>query len=189
MRVRGGIQSYSNIYNALPNFLKESHDYLLSKGLHAINDNSTLKFYDNLNKLVAEISEGQLIFKYSGFGGDIVMTQDKTTAIFGRFNDPVHGGGTSEFINTTNPIYQTGENINGIALLNLDDWTWLKNKKWIIESDQRADIIRFISDPTDPINIYKNGVNGEKTVTGLEIDVLENLGYVWDESRFVFFKP
>ena len=41
----------------------------------------------------------------------------------------------------------------------------------------------------NPANIFKNGVIGERTVTGLEILTLENLGYVWQPNSFQYIKP
>lgn len=36
--------------------------------------------------------------------------------------------------------------------------------------------LRFISDPKNPTNIFKNGISGEMTVTGLEVQTIESLG-------------
>jgi hypothetical protein len=120
---------------------------------------------------------------------DITMVEGKTTTVFGRFNDPIHSGGTKEFIQNPNKVYETGANPHGLNILNIDDWTWAKNEAWVIESANRGDIIRFVSDPTNPANIFKNGVSGERTVTGLEILTLENLGYVWQPNTFQYIKP
>ncbi|MFL0086107.1 hypothetical protein, partial [Tenacibaculum maritimum] len=179
----------SGLYKSLSNALKGSYDDLVAKGLNAVEDAGVVKFLDGSGKQLAEISGGKLKFKYSGFGGDIVMTEGKSTAVFGRFNDPIHGSGTKEFIQNQIKLYETGANPNGINILNIDDWTWAKNEAWVIESANRGDVIRFISDPTNPTNIFKNGVSGERTVTGLEIQTLENLGYVWDASKFQYLKP
>jgi hypothetical protein len=169
--------------------LKTSYNKLITAGLNAVEQGNVIKLFNAENKLVAEIANNKLVFKYSGYGGDIVMVENKSTAVFGRFNDPIHGGGTKEFIQNSIKVYETGANPNGINILNINDWTWAKNEAWVIESANRGDIIRFISDPKNPANIFKNGVSGEMTVTGLEVQTLENLGYVWDASKFQFIKP
>lgn len=183
------VEAGSDLYRSLSNFLKVSYDDLVAKGLNAVEDAEIVNFLDGSGKQLAEISGGKLKFKYYGFGGDIVMTESKSTAVFGRFNDPIHGGGTKEFIQNPTKMFETGANPNGINILNIEDWTWAKNKAWVIESANRGDVIRFISDPTNPTNIFKNGISGERTVTGLEIQTLENLGYVWDASKFQYLKP
>lgn len=188
-RIEELAEAGSDLYRSLSSVLKGSYDDLVLKGLNAVEDAGVVKFLDGSGKQLAEISGGKLKFKYAGFGGDIVMTEGKSTTVFGRFNDPIHGSGTKEFIQNPTKMYETGANPNGVNILNIDDWTWVKNETWVIESANRGDIIRFISDPTNPANIYKNGVDGLKTVTGLEIETLENLGYIWDANLFQYIKP
>jgi hypothetical protein len=85
-------------------------------------------------------------------------------------------------------LYKTGNNPGGLNLFSVPNWTWSQSRSWLIESANRGDLIRLISDPTEPRTIWKNGIppgqpghNGIKTVTGREIEVLENeLGYVWN---------
>lgn len=178
-----------SLANSLTGGIKSSFDKLIGAGLNAVEQGSVVKLFNSENKLVAEIANNKIVFKYSGYGGDITMIEGKSTAIFGRFNDPIHGGGTKEFIQNSSKVYETGANPNGINILNISDWTWAKNEAWVIESANRGDIIRFISDPKNPTNIFKNGISGEMTVTGLEVQTLENLGYVWDPSKFQFIKP
>jgi hypothetical protein len=178
-----------DLYKSLSNVLKDSYDDLIARGLNAIEEGSVIKLFNAENKLVAEIANNKLVFKYGGYSGDIGMIEGKSTAVFGRFNDPINGGGTKEFIQNSSKVYETGANPNGINILNIDDWTWAKNEAWVIQSANRGDIIRFISDPRNPTNIFKNGVNGERTVTGLEIQTLESLGYIWDASKFQYLKP
>ena len=180
---------HSELYQSFSNTLKKSYDELVAKGLDVHVEGGIIKFSDDTGKVFAEISNGKLIFKYSGFGGDLVMVEGKTTAVFGRFKDPIHGSGTIEFIDTATPLYKGAENPNGLNILNIEEWTWAQNRSWVIESAERGDIIRFISDPTNPANIFKNGVNGKKTVTGLEVETLEELGFIWDASKFQFIKP
>jgi hypothetical protein len=178
-----------SLAQSLTGVLKTSYNKLITAGLNAIEQGNVIKLFNAENKLVAEIVNSKLVFKYSGYGGDIAMIEGKSTAVFGRFNDPIHGGGTKEFIQNSSKVYETGANPNGINILNINDWTWAKNEAWVIESANRGDIIRFISDPKNPTNIFKNGISGEMTVTGLEVQALESLGYVWNPSKFQFIKP
>ncbi|CAA0209753.1 hypothetical protein TFA04_30012 [Tenacibaculum maritimum] len=71
----------------------------------------------------------------------------------------------------------------------MNDYWSKTNQGFIDDVIANSGDIRFISDPTNPTNIFKNGVSGERTVTGLEIQTLENLGYVWDASKFQYLKP
>lgn len=178
-----------SLANNLTGVLKSSYNKLITSGLNAVEQGSVIKLFNAENKLIAEIANNKLVFKYSGYGGDIAMVEGKSTAVFGRFTDPIHGGGTKEFIQNSSKVYETGANPNGINILNISDWTWAKNEAWVIESANRGDIIRFISDPKNPTNIFKNGISGEMTVTGLEVQTLESLGYVWNPSKFQFIKP
>lgn len=184
-----GVTEIGSLASKLTGTLKTSYNKLVEAGLNAVEKENVIKLFNSENKIVAEITGNKLIFKYSGFGGDIVMVEGKTTAVFGRFNDPIDGGGTSVFIQNPNKVYVVGENPNGLNILNLPDWTWEKNKAWVIESANRGDIIRFTSDPINPATIYKNGISGAKTVTGLEVETLESLGFVWDANKFQFVKP
>ena len=68
------------------------------------------------------------------------MADGKSTAVFGRFNDPIHRG-TKEFIQNSSKVYETGANPNGINILNISDWTWAKNEAWVIESANREGIL------------------------------------------------
>lgn len=179
----------TGLANSLTGALKASYDKLILEGLNAVEQGNIIKLFNAENKLVAEIANNKLVFKYSKYGGDIAMVEGKTTTVFGRFDDQIHGGGTKVFIQNSSKLYETGANPNGLNILNIDDWTWAKNEAWLIESANRGDIMRFISDPTNPTNIFKNGIGGEKTVTGLEIQTLESLGFVWNPSKFEFIRP
>jgi len=183
------VRGAGSLAQSLTGALKSSYNKLIASGLNAVEEANVIKLFNTENKLVAEIANSKLVFKYSGYSGDIAMVEGKSTAVFGRFNDPIHGGGTKEFIQNPNKVYETGANPNGINILNIQDWTWPKNETWVIESANRGDIIRFISDPTSPSNIFKNGINGERTVTGLEIQTLETLGFVWNPNKFQYIKP
>lgn len=149
---------------------------------------------------VAELSDDLFKHKYSGFGGDIDCPLDITTTVIGLLglSDNSRKIGTRYFFDVG--LYKNhlppNENLGGINILNLPagQWTWSKNRDWIINAANRGDVIRIISDPSNPRTIWKNGIppgesghNGVKTVTGREIEVLENeLGYVFDAVNSVF---
>ena len=79
---------------------------------------------------------------------------------------------------------------NIINILNIDTgWTLTVNMQWLQNAIDRDDIIRIISDPNHPRTIWVNGIppgqpghNGEKTITGKEIDYLIDRDYIYDPS-------
>jgi len=68
--------------------LKSIYDDLLTKGFNAVEEAGKIKFLDNTGRYLAEISNGKLIFKYAGFGGDVVITEGRTTTVLGKFTEP-----------------------------------------------------------------------------------------------------
>lgn len=168
--------------------VQSQYQSLLSEGLTSDTINGRINMYNDLDSLVAFIANSKLTFIYHGFGGNIDAPENNTVAIFGRFNDLIHGYGTKVFVQGPNKLYGTGVNLSGLNILNLSDWTWEANKNWVIETANRGDVIRFISDPADLRNIYRNGVNGEKTTTGMEVAVLDSLGFEWNPSLHQFVK-
>ena len=83
---------------------------------------------------------------------------------------------------------KTGENKGGFNILNISNWTLVRNKAWIWDAAGRGDMIRFISDPKKPKNIYRNGISGELTVTGEEVKLIESLGYRWNPNTKQYTK-
>ena len=71
----------------LTGFLKSSYDDLLAKGFSAVEEAGKIKFIDNAGRHLVEISDNKLIFKYSGFGGDVVITEGKVTTVLGKFTE------------------------------------------------------------------------------------------------------
>ena len=183
-----GLTVYQLDSLGLPTNVQIQYQKLLHEGLTADTVNNRINLYNDDDSLVAFINASKLTFIYHGFGGDIEAEENNTVAIFGRFNDTIHGFGTRVFVQGPNKLYGTGENLSGLNLLNMEDWTWEANKSWVIETANRGDIIRFISDPADLRNIYRNGVDGEKTVTGLEVAVLDSLGFEWNAALHQFVK-
>jgi len=135
-----------------------------------------------------ETSSDQQSVSYGGFGGNVRKSAGKTTTLLGRFKDTENGYGTGEFILNRPGEFKTGENPGGLNVLNIKNWTWTRTRAWIWDAMIRGDNIRFISDPTSKKNIFRNGTGGEKTVTGQEIELLQNLGYTWDASTYSFIK-
>jgi hypothetical protein len=67
---------------------------LIASGLTPVHDNGVTKLYDG-TRLLAEVREGTLSYKYNGFGGDIVVDPNKATTVLGKFSenpaDPLKG--------------------------------------------------------------------------------------------------
>ncbi len=56
-------------------------------------------------------------------------------------------------------------------------------------NNNRGDVIRAMSDPIHVDNIWVDGiVNGTRTTYGREVELLEDLGYKFDSSKFEFVK-
>lgn len=138
-------------------------------------------------KVIGKINNDVLTIPYSKYGGDIICDPNKCTTVIGRFNDLVHGGGIK--VIKEDKLYEYGENIGGINILDDPNWNMLVNEKWLREAVERGDIIRVVSDPTARVNIWVDGfVGGTKTPFGREIELLENLGYRFDAATFQFVK-
>ena len=127
------------------------------------------------------------------WGGNLIRTvNNRTTTVLGRFK------GGIEYVKATGK-WRCGQNTGGINLLNVgddayrqviaeggDDLFWnTYNKPWLDDAINRGDNIRIVSDPTDPANLFKNGVDGERTMFGREIEHLENKGYTFEGGEAV----
>jgi hypothetical protein len=145
---------------------------------------------------VAEINQTFLKIIFRGFGGDIICPIDRTVTVIGLYQPNVPFMGTWYFTNDFK-LYKTvwgnQRNHGGLNLLNLPDnqWTWDKNRDWLQDAVDRGDIIRIISDPSNPRTIWKNGIspgqegyNGVKTNTGREIEHLQgqSVKYIYDAN-------
>jgi hypothetical protein len=89
-------------YSKLPDNVKRSVDKLKDAGLKVVEEGNVIKILSKDGKLLAEIEEGVLKFKYKGFGGDVVMDPDKTTTVLGKFFEDIHDPdkGTRYFLGT-----------------------------------------------------------------------------------------
>jgi hypothetical protein len=143
---------------------------------------------------VAILTETNFIHRYLGFGGDVVCPSDRTTTIIGLTGADDPDGLTGTLFFREIGLYKNhlppNDNLGGINLLNIQNYTWARNQSWLRNAAERGDIIRIISDPADPRTIWRNGIpegqpghNGFKTITGKEIDLLrDEFGYVFDPS-------
>ncbi|GAB4160281.1 MAG: hypothetical protein Tsb0033_15980 [Winogradskyella sp.] len=95
------------------------------------------------------------------FGGKIKARSGKTTTLLGSFALDM-----KKIIGDSGVI--TGKNKGGFNVLNIDNWTIDKNMKWLQDSIDRGDIIRFVSDPSEA----RAG-----SVFAQEIDYLISNGY------------
>ena len=108
-------------------------------------------------------------------------TSGKTTTILGRLEDTRRLQG--ELSN-----WKSGMNEGGFNILDQPDefWDMGTNMKWLQRAVDRGDVIKAASDPTDLNNIYRNGVDGQKTVYGQEVEYLQNQGYTYDAGTQSF---
>jgi hypothetical protein len=85
---------------------------------------------------------------------------------------------------------KSGANPGGFNILKQPDefWSIDTNMKSLQRAVDRGDVIKAASDPTDLKNIYRNGVDGKKTVYGQEIEYLQNQGYGYDSATQSFVR-
>ncbi|MFP9114581.1 hypothetical protein ACLI1A_11610 [Flavobacterium sp. RHBU_3] len=84
-------------------------EQLRDAGLKIVKSENTISFFSKSNVLVAEIEDGVLRFKYSGFGGDIVMNPERTTTVLGKFaeiEDDALSNGTRKFLGSKKPYVE-----------------------------------------------------------------------------------
>lgn len=125
------------------------------------------------------------VVPYTGFGGNVILEPKATTTVLGRAVDhTAHEQGYKEAMNQpigTNYFrylkdFMVGKNKGGGNVLDVSDsqWSWPLNNAWLQASVDRGDKVRFVSDPTLPTTIFKDGKGQDPTltVTGKEIGVL-----------------
>lgn len=107
----------------------------------------------------------------------------KTTTILGRLDD------TAEVAKNLDNV-KSGMNEGGFNVLNQPDefWSIETNMKWLNRATERGDVIKAASDPSDLKNIFKNGVDGKKTVFGQEVDYLKLKGYSYNSETNTFIR-
>ncbi|PWS28680.1 hypothetical protein DHW03_02200 [Pedobacter yonginense] len=97
-----------------------------------------IKLFSKENKLVAEVSEKSIRFKYQGWGKDIITNSDRTTTCIAKFDDLLDAPG-SKWIKYDLPEGSFGRgqlNKGGINILDVDDETFLKLK------DRASDLLK-----------------------------------------------
>ena len=108
------------------------------------------------------------------------------------------GGGTSDIIDSK--LSKSGQNKGGANVLSEDipdGWTdqqiWDNvNEPWLRDAANRGDVIRVVSDPNVPTNIYKP--DGTLSFFGREHEILTKpvsqggLGYTYNPSTFTYTK-
>lgn len=183
-------KSAFKIFKVAYNFLA-SIATAIENGIKTVLDSSgILKLIDNSGNQVGRIVDNILTFKYTGFGGDIVTNPSKTTTVIGRFNDAIHGGGISKI--KESGLYNYGENIGGINILDAPPGTWTEqlNLDWLNDAIQRNDVIRVVSDPLDDRNLFRvdsfGNITSELTPFGLEVNRLNLAGYTFNPNTFEF---
>lgn len=168
----------------------------IDDGLELVEDGAKVAIKKDGNK-VGEIIDELLHVKYPHYGGDVVTHSSKTTTVLGKWQDP-SGGGTGTIINSK--LSKSGSNPGGVNALNetippgwSDQKIWDDvNKPWLESASSRRDVIRAVSDPNVPSNIYKP--DGTLSFFGRENELLTKpvsqggLGYTFDASTFSYVK-
>ena len=168
----------------------------LKAGLKASLSGTTLILKKNGIE-VARIAQNIITFKYSGFGGNIVSTANKTTTVIGKWTNQL------ENIWKTGLAKQgpnkRGLNIFGNPPTGTPEEVWAANKQWLNNAIARGDVIRVTADPLDINNVFYDISDINPTVFS-NIDVLRNyllslnnqqisqLGYYGREIRHLFQK-
>ena len=177
-----GISSYRKATIYASRYLKEFGDF------SSVNDVSVLKDGKNLSGSVATTADygfaaAAVLLPVSGskVKQAFKAIKDKTTTILGRLAD------TGEAAKQLDNV-KSGMNEGGFNILKQPDTYWSidTNMKWLQRAVDRGDAIKAASDPRDLKNIFINGVDGKKTVFGLEVDYLKKQGYEYNSKNNSF---
>jgi hypothetical protein len=120
------LQGAGSLANNLTGVLKSSYNKLITAGLNAVEQGSVIKLFNSRKALIAEISNNKLVFKYEGWGKDIITNSDKTTTCIAKFDDILDAPG-SKWIKNDLPEGAFGrgaENKAGINILDVDATTY-----------------------------------------------------------------
>ena len=101
-----------------------------------------VKIFSKENKLLAEISENSIRFKYEGCGKDIITNSDRTTTCIAKYDDLLDAPG-SKWIKNDLPEGAFGRgkpNKGGINILDVDDNTYLGLQKDALKNLQKSGI-------------------------------------------------
>lgn len=121
------------------------------------------------------------VVPFEGFGGNIILTPNKTTTLLGRLE-----GGTSDI--AFNNAFRVGQNEGGLNLLMINDWSFDKNMSWLNEAMNRRDPLRLVSDPEDLHNLERENKHGQTvpTVFAQELMSVYESDYQYEPSRATF---
>lgn len=140
---------------------------------------------------IARIANNIMTFNYTGYGGKIITNPNKTTTVIGKYEN-----GTKQIIESG--LSKSGKNTGGINALSEtpnpnwnDQQIWNNiNEPWLRDAASRNDVIRVVSDPNNPSNIFKD--NGQLSFFGREHQLLTKptsqggLGYTYNSSTFTY---
>jgi hypothetical protein len=87
-----------------PPYPEAAHAFFKPGITHVYKD-GVLQFFDPAGRFLAYLKDGTLVYKYDGFGGDIVAAPDRATTVLGRFHEDgsAAGMGTRQFLGNKNP--------------------------------------------------------------------------------------
>jgi hypothetical protein len=151
---------------------------------------------------------------YEGFGGDIVLSPDKTTTVIGKFNDSVNGHGTSDILNMPEGSFSRGgQNKGGINILDIPsaeyegllrdfgpdigkEIFWQKyNQPFLENSFKNGDNIRLLSNPESAANrtgFYERElmeIEGYTDASGNKVpELAEKYGYDYNPTTNTYEK-
>ncbi|HCE42055.1 MAG TPA: hypothetical protein DET40_00720 [Lentisphaeria bacterium] len=203
VKISGGAREFNVAADCIPvgsqaGVLKASYDKLINAGLTAVEDAGVFKFYDAAAKLIAEISGNQLIFKYGGFGGNMMMVEDRTTTVLGKYSDLLDGYGTKEVLSMPEGCFaRESANPNGINILDIPaaiyDALLVKNiQKYLDEGKtlDEAKALAIIDGKNEFWALYNYPFLEEACQRGDNIRVLSNNAYYKNASDAVggFYK-
>lgn len=203
VKVDGGAREFNVAADCIPvgaqtGILKASYDRLVNAGLNAVEDGDAVKFYGSNGKLIAEIAGNQLIFKYAGFGGDMVMFDDRTTTVLGKYSDMLDGYGTKEVLSMPEGCFaRESANPDGINILDIPasiyDALLTKNiQKYLDEGKtlEEAKALSIIDGKNEFWELYNYPFLEEACQRGDNIRVLSNNAYYKNASDAVggFYK-
>ncbi|MEW4925440.1 RHS repeat-associated core domain-containing protein [Algibacter sp. 2305UL17-15] len=125
---------------------------------------------------------GKNVYKYAGFGGDVVSRSDKVTTVLGRYVGGIEklkkidafSDLKLNFLNIDNETIAVAKQVKEMSGEAFD---WFKdiNKRFLDEAIERGDDIRLVSDPSDAKNLFWNGKDASEGLTtfGKEVDYLK----------------
>ncbi len=136
------------------------------------------QFMDNNGRLIAEMDNRVLKFKYSGYGGDIVVEPGKTTTTLGRFKE---GDGSNAAVGTR---FFLGSPSDGVNAFPTGSFSRGEGKAKNLAGMNFLDIdeVRYL----EIINRNMTNVRNDPANAGLPVDKLTSMG--WDKGNNEFWE-